>query len=304
MLERRKKSEIKGNTVVNLIKAGCFDFENPNRAELLWQFDMSERKVTQVKNDYQAPKYEWNDNVKAEWEKEVLGLYLSIHPMEKYGFRPLDYFTDGQYDVLQGGEITDVAVVKDKNSNDMAFLTLDTLYGIIKVLVFSSIWEKEEIQNEIKPGNLVMVKGKRSGSSLLLNNIEKVRGGILMYVELVQATPNPIKLITDCAVYVMEKKKQKYPDKLFKHLFENGHHSTFEHAVFTFKIEDISRTCLAQLTRHRHASFSVRSQRYCDESEAEFITPPSIENNVSLDIYYHNSKKILHIIQLSNRTRC
>ena len=108
-----------------------------------------------------------------------------------------------------------------------------------------------------------------------------------MYVELVQATPNPIKLITDCASICYGKEEAKYPDKLFKHLFENGHHSTFEHAVFTFKIEDISRTCLAQLTRHRHASFSVRSQRYCDESEQGYVIPNEIlQSDVAED--YHD----------------
>lgn len=43
----------------------------------------------------------------------------------------------------------------------------------------------------------------------------------------------------------------------------NGHTSVAEHATFTFEIDGVSRVLLAQLTRHRLASFSVQSQRYC-----------------------------------------
>lgn len=43
---------------------------------------------------------------------------------------------------------------------------------------------------------------------------------------------------------------------------KSGHTSVIEHASFTFEIRGISRVTLAQLTRHRHASYSVESQRY------------------------------------------
>ena len=57
-----------------------------------------------------------------------------------------------------------------------------------------------------------------------------------------------------------------------------GHLSTVEHASFTFGIEGVSRTLLAQVTRHRIASFSVQSQRYVSYSDGGFgyIVPPSI----------------------------
>ena len=49
---------------------------------------------------------------------------------------------------------------------------------------------------------------------------------------------------------------------------KNHHYSVFEHVSFTFGIEGVSRVLLAQITRHRIASFSVRSMRYAaiDES--------------------------------------
>ena len=60
-------------------------------------------------------------------------------------------------------------------------------------------------------------------------------------------------------------------------LSEIGHESPIEHAYFTFGIEGVSRSLLAQITRHRIASFSVQSQRYVKETSFEFITPPEIE---------------------------
>lgn len=61
-------------------------------------------------------------------------------------------------------------------------------------------------------------------------------------------------------------------------LNEIGHESPIEHAVFTFGIEGVSRSLLAQITRHRMASFSVQSQRYVSENAFEFVTPPEIES--------------------------
>ena len=56
-------------------------------------------------------------------------------------------------------------------------------------------------------------------------------------------------------------------------LLESGHESPFEHVSFTFGIEGISRACSHQLVRHRVASFSQRSQRYCFEDGFNYIEP-------------------------------
>lgn len=55
-----------------------------------------------------------------------------------------------------------------------------------------------------------------------------------------------------------------------------GHESPIEHASFTFGIEGVSRALLAQITRHRMASYSVQSQRYVREAQFEFVLPPEI----------------------------
>ena len=96
-----------------------------------------------------------------------------------------------------------------------------------------------------------------------------------MLVTLIQATPDPIKTIAKIAsiCYDSDPKNQL---ALVKHLYRNGHHSVFEHIYFTFKIEGISRACSHQLVRHRHCSFTQRSQRYCSEDGFGFVVPPTI----------------------------
>ncbi len=65
-----------------------------------------------------------------------------------------------------------------------------------------------------------------------------------------------------------------------------GHESPIEHASFTFAIEGVSRTLLAQITRHRIASYSVQSQRYVRLDDFKFVTPPAIEASPeALEIY-------------------
>lgn len=59
-------------------------------------------------------------------------------------------------------------------------------------------------------------------------------------------------------------------------LSEIGHESPIEHASFTFGIEGVSRSLLAQITRHRMASYSVQSQRYVKEKMFEYVVPPEI----------------------------
>lgn len=59
-------------------------------------------------------------------------------------------------------------------------------------------------------------------------------------------------------------------------LTDMGHQSPIEHVTFTFGIEGVSRSLLAQITRHRIASFSVQSQRYVVETDMKYVTPPEI----------------------------
>ncbi len=64
-------------------------------------------------------------------------------------------------------------------------------------------------------------------------------------------------------------------------LREVGHLSPFEHASFQFYIEG-SRAMLAQLTRHRIASYSVQSLRYVTPGRPEYVVPPRIRRDPEL----------------------
>ncbi len=78
---------------------------------------------------------------------------------------------------------------------------------------------------------------------------------------------------------VIEKVTEEVAEKFVENLLEFGHESPIEHASFTFAVEGVSRALLAQITRHRIASFSVQSQRYVEEHNFSFVVPPKIEKN-------------------------
>lgn len=59
-------------------------------------------------------------------------------------------------------------------------------------------------------------------------------------------------------------------------ILAQGHHSVLEHASVTFLVRGVSRALLAELTRHRHLSFSVVSQRYVDYAATEPVIPPAM----------------------------
>ncbi len=71
----------------------------------------------------------------------------------------------------------------------------------------------------------------------------------------------------------------KNSESALRHAMEAGHTSVLEHATFTFRIEGLSRAALAQLTRHRLASFNVQSQRYVKLNNPEMIIPESIQQS-------------------------
>ena len=74
-----------------------------------------------------------------------------------------------------------------------------------------------------------------------------------------------------------EKISQKDQSAFIEKLMGMGHESVLEHVTFSFGVEGVSRVLLAQLTRHRIASFSVQSQRYVSyENGFGYIMPESI----------------------------
>ena len=65
-------------------------------------------------------------------------------------------------------------------------------------------------------------------------------------------------------------------DYLRRTLFQQGHMSIAEHATATLYFTGVSRAFLAELTRHRHLSFSVESQRFIDADNINIVVPPAI----------------------------
>ena len=107
-----------------------------------------------------------------------------------------------------------------------------------------------------------------------------------MKVKLLAHTPEPEKLIAAAAKNcysssnidnVLEGLTEEKTENFVNMLSEIGHESPIEHVSFTFAIEGVSRSLLAQITRHRMASFSVQSQRYVREKGFEYVLPPEID---------------------------
>lgn len=104
-------------------------------------------------------------------------------------------------------------------------------------------------------------------------------------VYLLAHTPNPEYTVASAAKLcyssstitgLMDNLTDEKAAQFVEMLAEIGHESPIEHASFTFGIEGVSRSLLAQITRHRMASFSVKSQRYVREGSFEYVTPPEI----------------------------
>lgn len=107
----------------------------------------------------------------------------------------------------------------------------------------------------------------------------------MIHVTLLAHTPAPEHLVASAARLcyspatietIQEKLTDEKVASFVDMLAEIGHESPIEHASFTFGIEGVSRSLLAQITRHRIASFSVQSQRYVAENAFEYVLPPEI----------------------------
>ncbi|MBU3818941.1 MAG: FAD-dependent thymidylate synthase [Candidatus Faecalibacterium intestinavium] len=108
----------------------------------------------------------------------------------------------------------------------------------------------------------------------------------MMTVRLIAHTPEPEKVVAAAAKLcysdahiadLLDGLNEEKTARFLEMLSDLGHASPIEHASFTFGIEGVSRTLLAQITRHRIASFSVQSQRYVRLDDFRYVIPPEIE---------------------------
>lgn len=71
--------------------------------------------------------------------------------------------------------------------------------------------------------------------------------------------------------------------KLIERVISSGHYSTIEHIQVSFAISNVSRACTHQLVRHRHMSFSQKSQRYVKEKgQFDYLIPVTVKKNPEL----------------------
>ena len=116
------------------------------------------------------------------WEKELLGVYVSDHPLTPHveGLaRVVTHFSAELRDAAQGqkvcvaGEICHIRPYQTKNGKAMGFVTLEDLQGMIELVVFSRVWN--DVSKWLQPEMIVLVKGKvdteRGDSKVLVDMI-------------------------------------------------------------------------------------------------------------------------------------
>ncbi|MCA8914204.1 MAG: FAD-dependent thymidylate synthase [Planctomycetes bacterium] len=102
-------------------------------------------------------------------------------------------------------------------------------------------------------------------------------------------TDNPAQRIPElagriCYMSFGEKQGRKDNASYLGHIMQVGHGSVLEHAVFSLLLTGVSRSLTHELVRHRAGfAYSQLSQRYVDESEAQFVIPPAVQGDPELE---------------------
>lgn len=174
-----------------LILAGAFDLLHKNRSQLFNYVEMiidfghkaQNSKLTgqdslfgdtvdvKIAEPELPPIHFWSEKDKLAREREVLGFYLTGHPLRKYELEYRSFATVhlGETEVLEEentiracGVVTALKTKIDKAGKTMAFFTLDDLSGSCECLMFSKIYEKcGEFVKEEEP---IMILGKTESS--------------------------------------------------------------------------------------------------------------------------------------------
>lgn len=255
---RMETGELNRRSLESLIKAGAFDSLGGFRSQYMTVyksildgigqsrknnlegqmslFDMEGQEKTYTVEEL-PKKEEYPIKEKLTLEKEVLGIYVSGHPLAEYeeilkqkiNYNSKDFLVkedqnakifDGQR-VTIGGMIIHKSVKHTRTGTKMAFLTLEDLSGTIEVVVFSNVYEK--VSHQIQEDAVVIVKGRASisaeGEAKLiasqidfLNTEEKQYSVLwLMITEQSKVTQQDVKKVLlkyhgNMPVYVVDKK--------------------------------------------------------------------------------------------------
>ena len=195
--KRLDKKDINKRIIESLIKCGAFDSIIPNRASIMAGYEKIissisnarknniEGQVSLFDNQLQhqvktsiLELSEFNDKEKLQMEKEVLGLYLSGHPLNEYKdilpkitstttltLREMkENYIENQYkdnmNIKIGGMINKKSIKSTKNKDMMAFLTLEDIYGTVEIIVFPKIFLKES--SILQEDKAILVQGRLS----------------------------------------------------------------------------------------------------------------------------------------------
>lgn len=195
--KRLSGKEVNKRTVESFIKAGVFSSIHPNRRQLMMSYvqildQVAEEKKksltgqmslfdfadmsTEEAYDLTMPEVsEYGKDQLLALEKEVLGIYVSGHPLEAYEKRIQKNVTaysnnfvideetnhpkvvDGSEEII-GGMVTAKTVKSTRNNAMMAFITLEDLFGVVEVILFPRDFEK--YKHLIEPDQKIFVRGK------------------------------------------------------------------------------------------------------------------------------------------------
>jgi thymidylate synthase (FAD) len=110
-----------------------------------------------------------------------------------------------------------------------------------------------------------------------------------MEVRIVDYTKDSMNKIANIARVCTGRSGKKTTDskdrKTIINLLKKEHYSPFEHAYATFEVKGVSRALLAQLSRHRHLSLMVKSQRYVREFGSSYVAPVKNISEDAMDLF-------------------
>lgn len=202
MLKRLDSKLTNKRIVESLIKCGAFDSLGENRATLMFGFEALQESINKDKKknvsgqislfemmsqeqqeeveEQNSLKFvpEYKDKVKLEMEKEVLGVYVTGHPLSEYEdlIKRKTSINCGEINKLKeepekllelndkehiiGGMVIGKRLMTTKKDDIMAFVTLEDLYGSIDVVVFPRTLQ--QYQELIKEDSIIFIKGRIS----------------------------------------------------------------------------------------------------------------------------------------------
>ncbi|QQO40392.1 DnaE-like DNA polymerase III alpha [Bacillus phage 268TH004] len=173
LMERCNLRTLTKRAMEPLIFAGAFDSLYPELTRKDVFIKYLELKKEAKKKREEAKQMDWNEAIMAEHEKELIGVYITHHPMDKYNFRLWREYAQGQQGCLIGGKVSKVKTFNDKKGNRMAFASIDTQEGVREIVVFASTFSGKT-QELLKKGNMVMIEGKKDGEKLLANKLKEL----------------------------------------------------------------------------------------------------------------------------------